>query len=109
MGAEPSEVVIRAMVRREYTTESDAASTRPPVFDTVTAGASVSVGATESVQQVILGYAEVPPRSRIGRYQEFEPFRETIEQLAHYVHWRPAVDSLAPETASADEAVGHSE
>lgn len=88
--AELNEVVIRAMIHREYQSESGAG--RPPVFETVTTGASVTVGANGAVHQHILGYAEVPPRSRIGRHQEFRSFREAVECAARYVHWKPTVD-----------------
>lgn len=99
--AELNEVVIRAMVHREYQGESGAS--RPPVFETVTTGASVTIGANGAVHQRILGYAEVPPRSHIGRYQEFHPFRETIERAARYVHWKPTAD-LSSSAAGGDDA-----
>jgi len=98
--AELNEVVIRAMVHREYHGESGAS--RPPVFETVTTGASVTIGTNGAVHQRILGYAEVPPRSHIGRYQEFCPFREAIEHAARYVHWKPAVDLSTPAAGGGD-------
>jgi len=87
---EVEEVVIRAMVRREYGETGGEA--RPPIFETVTTGASIIIGVSESVRQTILGFAEVPPRSHIGRHHEFDAFRDAIETNAHYVHWKPTVD-----------------
>jgi len=98
--AELNEVVIRVMIRREYQDESG--KSHPPVFETVTTGASVTVGANGAVHQKILGYAEVPPRSHIGRHQEFRSFCETVECAARYVHWKPTVDLSAPAAGGGD-------
>jgi hypothetical protein len=87
---ELTEMVVRAMIRREYDEESG--GSRPPVFETVTTGASITIGADGAVSQTILGYAEVPPRSHIGRHEEFRAFYETAEAIAGYVHWKPIVN-----------------
>ena len=97
---ELNEVVIRAMIHREYKGKSG--TSRPPIFETVTTGASVTIGANGAVHQQVIGYAEVPPRSHIGRHQEFHSFRETIERVARYVHWKPTVNLLTSAAEGSD-------
>lgn len=38
--------------------------------------------------QDIVGFAEFPSYSQIGRYDDFASFRRDVETLSTYVHWK---------------------
>lgn len=39
----------------------------------------------------VIGFAEIPPYTSIGRYQSFDAFKSKISTVSDHIHWKPGV------------------
>lgn len=80
---------VRPLVRYWY---KDGADTGDNRFTTLTSGRVIETGPGVD----IIGFAQFPANTNVGSFEEPEPFRQRVETLSQYAHWKPDEPAAKP-------------
>lgn len=80
----------RTLVRRTFY-EPGSEEVRRVAFDAVQPRGSIREG--EHIDSDVIGFAEFPAYTKLSRHEDLGEFRETVEEKAEYVHWKPDLET----------------
>jgi len=87
----PTEVTPRILVENRLYRTRSCETIDHVAYDAVTSTGTIDNG--PGYERDVIGYVDVPPHTQIGRFTDFDEFRDLLEDVAVYLHFKDGIDA----------------